>query len=726
MTAPTSPETDARVARRHRTKVPTVLQMEATECGAASLAMVAGYYGKVEPLDKLRELCGVARDGASAASVLTAGHALGMKGKAYKRELNELKSMTFPLIIHWRFYHYLVVEGWYPGGWYLNDPAGGPRNCDDREFDESFTGITLELVPGPEFEEGGKRSGITGRLAAAAGRLGPAIAMALLAGLLLIIPTLLVPQLLSLYGEELTSNGSKLPLAILGGLLLALVIQTVLLALQGSLTVRLATKISIRLGASVVQKLLQLPASFHAQRGAAAISQRALLIDSLSEKVSEIVVNISTGALTGLAAAIVLLLIDPLTGIVALAVTIILALALQWSIHRTKNEASKVVVQQVEVGAVMSASLSQVESIKASGTEDGIIAHGVAAENRLLEANQRIGLRMLWMNLLPPTMSGIGFVIISGVAMYGVISGRTSYASLIAILALIGVLMAPVPQIVASLSQSQLLRAVLDQVDDVLDANLESEWPEDSGPEAPSSIRGELEARGLTFGYSRLGKPVISDVNLHIAPGQRVALVGPSGCGKSTLSRLVTGLYQPWSGDLLIDGLPRREHAPSVITDGVALVDQDVTIFAGTIRDNVTLWDPTIPDRDILSAIDDAQLADDVAARPGGLDAILLEGGKDLSGGQRQRLEIARALARKPAILVLDEATSALDATTEQRIDAAIRRRGITCLVIAHRLSTIRDSDELIVLDNGSVVERGTHDELMIRNGAYARLVGSG
>lgn len=384
----------------------------------------------------------------------------------------------------------------------------------------------------------------------------------------------------------------------------------------------------------------------------------------------------------------------------------------------------------VEAGIVATTSLSQIESIKAAGSEEGIITRD-RRQNRLMAAQQTAGLRQLSLNLIATLMRGVGFIIIVGVAMAQIAAGRLDPGVLLAVLALSGVLLGPVGSLVIALDSAQVLRASLDQVDNILAADIEPEWPAEPAadvtdppaPLAPGTIRGALALRDITFGYSRLGDPVVRDITLDIAPGHRVALVGPSGCGKSTISRMVVGLYQPWSGSVLIDGRPRREHSPTVLADAVAMVSQEVMIFAATIRDNITLWDPSIPDDVVLRAAADAQLADLVADRPGGLDAVLTEGGWDLSGGQRQRMEIARAFVRQPRLLVLDEATSALDPTTEQLIDEAVRRRGITSLVVAHRLSTVRDSDEIIVLDHGVIVERGTHEQLLTLEGTYATLV---
>lgn len=724
--------TSPAVRTRSRVKVPTIRQMESSECGAATLGMILAHHGRFVGMDELRDACGVSRDGANASDIVTAARAYNMTPSLMTCETEELKQLTLPVIINWKFNHFLVVEGWFPGGWYLNDPAGGQRTCLEDEFESAFTGVVISLQPDETFTIGGKRPRVLRRLLSAVGKLGPAILAALLVGLLLFVPTFLVPALLTIYGNGIEGLNAITAAAVVTGLVMALVIQIVLQAVQGVLTIRLSTRINVRLIATVVDRIIKLPAAFHAQRGADSIAQRALALESMSAGVSALALGIGAAISISAVAAIVLLVIDPLIGLTALTIGAAMAAATARYLHKSKNDAASVLVARIEVGTIMSSALSQVEQVKASGAEDSIIANGVASINRQMEAEQRVALRRL--SVIPLNIFLDGFVIIavSGVALLQIANGRLEPGSLLAVLALTGIMMGPIAQLTELIAQAQMIRPVLDQVDDILEADLDSEWDQmitdDSAVSitVPASLIGEVSAQGVSFGYSRLAAPLITDLNFQVAPGHRIALVGPSGCGKSTISRLVTGLYRPWSGDILIDGLPRRNHSPSVLTDGIALVNQDVTIFAGTIRENITLWDPNIHDRDIQRALEDAQLEREVASRSGGLEAMLTEGGTNLSGGQRQRVEIARALARNPRILVLDEATSALDPPTEELIDQAIRRRGITCLVIAHRLSTIRDSDEILMLDQGVVIERGNHAALMAMSGAYARLVDTG
>lgn len=717
------PQTPPEPPKRSRVKTPVRQQMEATECGAASLGIVLAHYGRWVPLEELREACSISRDGSNAKDIKIAAQDYGMQVKAWRARPEGLKQRTMPAIIYWRYSHFLVVEGWTKDGWYLNDPAMGHRTCSEEEFAESFSGLVLELTPGPDFATGGKPTRLLARLAAHLTGSRDGVLLIGLLGLLLVVPQILVPGIARLFVDWMQGGPPVDVPTLLAALLFAAGLQAALVGLQGTVGMRLATKLSIVLQSKMVARLLTLPASFHALRGSSALAQRSLQPSLVANTVSTMFSTMAVGAISSLTAIVLLVAAYPPAGGVAVIALLTICAAMWYASRRRRDLAMRMVREQVDVATVSVTALGQVEVVKAAGAEDHVSTRWTAAHNRFLTASQQLGQRTVGLDVMPAFLITSANAAVTIVGLIGVTGGRLSLGGFVAVQTLLGLALSPAAMVVAQFQQAELLSGELDQIDDVLATPLPTVEVVGEDAPRPTRIAGDLRLADVTFGYDTNRPPLLSGLNLHIAPGARVALVGPSGCGKSTVARLVVGLYEPWSGDVLIDGYPRAWWPPRVLHHDLSVVDQDPVIFAGTFRENITLWDPTISDADVVQAAKDAMLHDEIARRPGSYEAQLREGGGDLSGGQRQRLEIARALVRDPALIVLDEATSALDAATEAHIDAAIRRRGASCLIVAHRLSTVRDADEIIVLDSGTVVQRGRHAELVELPGAYRTLV---
>lgn len=731
-------------------RTPTILQLEAVECGAAALAMVLAFHGRHVTLEQMRVDCGVSRDGSKASGLLRAARVHGLTARGFRKEPGELAQLPLPAIVFVNFNHFVVLEGLRNGRVFVNDPARGRRSVDAAEFDQAFTGVVLTFERGAGFLPGGFAPSVARSLARYVEGFRGAIAGAFVIGLLLAIPGLVMPWLLGRFVDEvLVARLGGLAAPLLVGLMVAALARTLFLAIQARVLTDTFERASRRSARRFFARALALPMTFYAQRSAGEIAARVDLNERVAETISS---DLATLALSIVTASFFLILMVRLDARLALLVVACVALELvAWRALalRTAEISQELSVQAGKLAGMATGGLANIESIKAGGQETALYRKWLGLQVQYLNASIRAQRATLWLGEAPAVMGLAAHLAVLGLGAALIIRGGFSVGDLVAFQVLLAGFTAPVHALFAQTQALQTMRGDLGRLDDVLNHAAEpgvdagdGEEPAarpgaaggtdtagstDSAVAAGTTTRlaGALEFRDVSFGYARGEAPLVEAFSLAIAPGGRVALVGASGSGKSTLARLAAGLFTPWSGEILFDGRPREAYARAHLAANVAFVDQDVTLFEGSVRDNLTLWGEA-PEATVRAALRDAAIGDEVLDGRGGLDTPLQEGARNLSGGQRQRLEIARALVRDPALLILDEATSALDPTSEAVVEANLRRRGVTCLVVAHRLSTVRDADEILVLERGRVVERGRHDELLARPaGRYAALVAS-
>ena len=705
-------------------KTPTILQMEAVECGAASLAMVLAYHGRWVPLEELRVACGVSRDGSKASNILKAARAQGMSAKGFKKEPENLTSLPCPSIIHWNFNHFVVFEGFRGERAWINDPAGGRQSYPKSEFSEKFTGVVLAMEPGEGFTRGGPKPKVyTPLLRFLAGSRGSVMLIALFSALL-ILPGLVVPGMSKLFVDKVLSDRLD---DWLGPLCLILagmgLLQAGIVWLQRHYLLRLESRLAVVLSGRVMFRMLALPMAFFNQRYAGELAGRVACADHVAGLLSGQVAATAFNTIAVFAYGAAMLAFDPVVAGVAVMVPVLNLLLLRALRVQVRDLNRRVAVDQGKLSGITTSTIMGIETLKVSGNEGEAFAYWAGHQARAANSKQALGVINSIAGVAPQILNGIAVIAVLTVGGLRVMDGELTIGSLVALQLLMASFVGPFTALVELSDVFQQVQGDLGRISDLLNHGQEASPPSVRGPFV--RMTGRLELQDICFGYSRADPPLIRDFSMVLEPGRRVALVGGSGSGKSTIGRIVAGLMPPWSGEIRLDGEPIENLVPADRAAVLAYVDQDVFLFAGTVRDNITLWDSTVSDAVLIEALKDAGIHADIASRPGGLDAAISEGGVNFSGGQRQRLEIARALAANPAVLVLDEATAALDPITELLIDSAIRRRGCACLIIAHRLSTIRDADEILVLDGGQVAERGSHAELMARGGAYASLIGA-
>lgn len=708
-----------------KARVPVVMQMEALECGAACLAMIMAFYDKWVPLEQVRVDCGVSRDGSNAKNILKAARNYGFEANGYRFEVDALiEEGEFPCIIHWNFNHFVVLDGFKNGKAYINDPARGTIAVSMSEFDEAFTGVCLLIKPGKGFAKGGKRKSTVEFAMKRLKGAEAAVAFVVLSTIIAYTFNIINPGFNRFFMDNLlTGENRELinPFIVLFSFVCFM--EIIVNAVTDLYSLKINGKMSIIGNSTYVWKVIHLPIDFFNNRLTGDILQRkrtnATIANTVVSTITPIAINIGMM----LFYLIVMIRYSPaltLIGIVTIFSNIILGSVIsQKRINITRLNMR----DEGKLASTTLSGISMIETIKSSGAEDGFYEKWSGLHAKVTEENIEFSHINVWIGRIPEILNIIanGLVLFIGVGL--VIHGKFTLGMVMSFQMYLSSFTMPAMQLISAGQIIQEMRSQMERVEDVMNYPVEQTFKDSDEGDTLSKLTGNVEVKDLVFGYSKMADPVINGISFSVKQGSKIAIVGGTGCGKSTLSKLISGLYKPWSGEITFDGKSMSEINRNVFVGSVAVVDQDIVLFADSIEDNIKMWDDSIEDFEMIMAARDAQIHDDIMDRPGGYKSMLEENGRNFSGGQRQRLEIARVLAQDPSIIILDEATSALDAKTEFELIKAVKDRGITCIVIAHRLSTIRDCDEILVLKDGEIVERGNHEELMEKNGYYSELV---
>jgi len=685
---------------------------------------VLAHFGRWVPLEELRHATAVNRDGTKASNIVRAAKLYGLAAKGFTRKPEEVAAMAMPVIVFWNFNHFITVEGFGNGRVRVNDPATGPRSMTASEFDEGFTGVVLTFERTPEFKTGGSPPSFVQNLTERLHHVRSGLLAIIAVGFLLLVPGLLLAGAQRAFTDfYLIGKLHSWLWWILGGLAGLALARAGMVLLQHHLMARLQLRLGVTSNGQLLWHILHLPTGYFAQRNAGEIANRTTIADRftglLSGSVGFAIVNLLTIAVY----AVVMLTYSPRLALLVVAFAVINLALLMWTVRFLADLHRRSLQDDSRLQAMLVQGFASLDSYRASGTEDLFFRRWAGAHAKMISAEQEMNRWRRLLNNAPVLLNSVAGVAIVLLGGFSVMEGVISIGMLVAFQTLAASFNAPVASIVGIGAQLQETHGYADRIGDVLRQPLDPMLRADRKISKRPQFAGRLDVDNVSFSYSPVTPPLINGLSVSVEPGARIGIVGGSGSGKSTLGRLLVALTSPQSGEVRLDGVPMHEIENTALRTAVGYVDQNTTLISGTIRNNLTLWDPDVPDERVIAATKDAAIHDIIASRPSAYDTRLTENGGNFSGGERQRLAIARALVSNPSLIVLDEAMSALDAVAEQTIVDDIRRRGCTCVLIAHRISAVRDCDEILVLDQGQIVERGRHEALLAAGGLYHKLV---